>query len=42
MRMFGYSKSEIVGQNVSVIVPQPLSSAHDTYLRNYINTGIEV
>jgi hypothetical protein len=42
MRMFGYSKREIVGLNISTIVPQPLCAAHDSYLRNYVATGTEV
>lgn len=42
MRMFGYAKREIVGRNISVVVPEPMCSAHDSYLRNYVTSGTEV
>ncbi len=42
MRMFGYAKREIVGRNISMVVPEPMSGAHDSYLRNYVSTGTEV
>ncbi len=37
--MFGYSTGELVGQNVSCLMPEPYRSAHDTYLRRYLETG---
>jgi PAS domain S-box-containing protein len=42
MRMFGYTKREIVGKSLSVIVPEPMGSQHDAYMRAYIETGKEV
>jgi hypothetical protein len=42
MRMFGYAKREIVGRNVSAVVPEPMAGAHDMYMRNYISSGTDV
>jgi hypothetical protein len=33
--MFGYTKREIVGKSLSVIVPEPMGSQHDAYMRAY-------
>jgi PAS domain S-box-containing protein len=38
-RLFGYSAVEIAGQNVSILMPEPFSGEHDSYLRNYLKTG---
>jgi two-component system CheB/CheR fusion protein len=38
-RIFGYEAQEIIGQNVSVLMPMPYRGEHDTYLSNYIRTG---
>ncbi len=38
-RLFGYSQSELVGQNVRMIMPEPYRSQHDTYLERYLETG---
>ena len=36
---FGYKKQELPGRNVRVLMPQPYSSQHDMYLRNYMKSG---
>ena len=37
--LFGYEKSELVGQNVAVLMPEAASRNHDTYLKHYRQTG---
>jgi PAS domain S-box-containing protein len=37
--MFGYDRSEIIGQNVSILMPSPYRDEHDQYLANYRQTG---
>lgn len=39
---FGYSKTELRGKNVAMLMPQPMASAHTGFLRSYITTGREV
>jgi two-component system sensor kinase FixL len=38
-RQFGYSEQEAIGQNVSILMPNPDRSRHDTYLARYRSTG---
>jgi PAS domain S-box-containing protein len=38
-RLFGYEEEEILRRNVRVLMPDPHSSAHDGYIRHYIQTG---
>lgn len=37
--MFGYTPAEMVGHNVSMLMPSPDREKHDGYLRNYRRTG---
>jgi two-component system, LuxR family, sensor kinase FixL len=38
-RMFGYAAAEIVGSNVSRLMPSPHRGNHDAYLARYLKTG---
>jgi two-component system sensor kinase FixL len=38
-KLFGYSSSDLVGQNVSMLMPEPDRSRHDGYLKKYLETG---
>ncbi|MGE5477234.1 MAG: NahK/ErcS family hybrid sensor histidine kinase/response regulator [Bacteroidales bacterium] len=38
-RIFGYRAVEMVGHNVSMLMPEPYRGEHDTYLRNYLHSG---
>lgn len=37
--MFGYSPDEVIGKNVKVLMPAPYQNEHDSYLKNYRETG---
>lgn len=37
--IFGYPETEVKGQNVSILMPNPHRERHDGYIRNYLETG---
>jgi two-component system sensor kinase FixL len=38
-KMFGYAEAEIIGENVSSLMPSPDRERHDSYLDRYLTTG---
>lgn len=38
-RMFGFKEAELLGENVSVLMPSPDRERHDSYLERYLRTG---
>jgi len=36
--MFGYSATEVTGQNIAMLMPEPDCSQHDGYLQHYLKT----
>ena len=38
-RILGYAQADLIGHNVSMLMPEPLHSAHDGYLERYCRTG---
>lgn len=39
-RLFLYQSEEVVGHNISILMPSPDRERHDSYLENYRSTGI--
>jgi len=37
-QLWGYSKEEIIGKNVRILMPEEHSRNHDTYMSNYLQT----
>jgi PAS domain S-box-containing protein len=38
--IFGYEAGELIGQNVSLLMPEPERSAHDRYVQDYLHGGM--
>lgn len=39
-KIFGWRIDEMIGQNVSLLMSEPLRSAHDGYIASYLETGV--
>ena len=37
-RLFGYRASEVIGENVAILMPAPYAAEHDGYIRRYLET----
>jgi PAS domain S-box-containing protein len=42
LRLFGYQRTELLGKNVNILIPQPIAQAHDRYIADYARSGEEV
>lgn len=38
-RMFGWTANDVLGRNVSMLMPEPFRTQHDAYLQRYLATG---
>ena len=38
-RLFGHTESEVIGKNVSILMPSPYREEHDRYMTRYLTTG---
>jgi PAS domain S-box-containing protein len=37
-RLFGYPPSELVGRNISILMPEPYATEHTSYIKQYLTT----
>ncbi len=38
-KLFGYGAAEVIGKNVSILMPSPYREQHDGYIARYLQTG---
>jgi two-component system sensor kinase FixL len=38
-RLFGYAPGDVIGKNVSILMPSPYHERHDGYIQHYLETG---
>jgi len=38
---FGWTADEAVGQNITMLMPEPFKSHHDQYLEKYLQSGVK-
>lgn len=37
-RLFGWTADEVIGRNVSILMPEPIASEHDGYIQRFLET----
>ncbi|MCD6073168.1 MAG: domain S-box protein, partial [Rhodospirillales bacterium] len=40
LKIFGYDRDDLVGENVRILMPEQYLAGHDQYLRDYVDTGV--
>ncbi|MHB8122675.1 MAG: sensor domain-containing diguanylate cyclase [Desulfuromonadaceae bacterium] len=38
-RIFGYPAGEVIGRNIKMLMPEPYTSEHDSYVKHFLQTG---
>lgn len=38
-RLFEYTVDELIGHKINILMPQPYSAEHDSYISNYVHSG---
>ena len=38
--IFGYSANQVLGENISMLMPEPEANQHAAYIKNYLRTGV--
>jgi len=39
LKLFDYESDEVIGRNISILMPEPYRSQHDHYIEKYLKTG---
>ena len=39
-RMFGYAADDVIGENVSILMPEDVAAEHDGYIQRYLETNV--
>jgi len=39
LKLFNYTSDDVIGRNISMLMPEPYKSHHDLYIEKYLSTG---